>query len=126
MPVVETEGIVTDKKRLVVREWRVTTCTIGQSFPGAFGQTAPCTCVSVPSACRVLFPRPRDQFFEPQPARKSRTSSPGLNSAAGTMFPASAILRLISVKSDFTQPTLETSISPSCAIKKTVGTVVSL
>ena len=67
----------------------------------------------------------RDQFFDPQPARKSRTSSPGLNSTAGTDFPASAILRLISVKSAFTQPTLEISISPSCAIQNMVGTLVS-
>src|SRR6202034_1701045 len=67
---------------------------------------------------RLAIPRPRDQFFEPQPARKSRTSSPGWNTAAGVVFPNSAILRLISAKSAFTQPTLDTSISPSVAIQK--------
>src|SRR5439155_2027136 len=73
---------------------------------------------------RSTFPRPWDQFFDPQPGRKSRTSSPGLNRAAGGVFPASAILRPISSKSDLTHPTLETSISPSWPIQKTVGTLV--
>ena len=73
---------------------------------------------------RVSLPRPRDQFFELHPARKSRTSSPGLNTTAGAIFPDSAILRLTSVKSAFTQPTLETSMSPSRPIQIAVGTLV--
>src|SRR5579863_2190440 len=66
----------------------------------------------------------RGQFFALQPARKSRTSSPAWKTMAGAVLPASAILRLISSKSAFTQPTLETSISPSWAIQKMVGTLV--
>src|SRR2546429_3125286 len=41
-------------------------------------------------------PRPRDQFFEPQPARKSRTSSPGFKIGSGALCSASANLRLMS------------------------------
>src|SRR6266851_10136940 len=77
------------------------------------------------SAVLFSFPRPRGQFFELQPARKSRTSSPGLNTDAAGMFRASAIFLLISSNSAFNQPTLESSISPSSAIQNTVGTLVS-
>src|ERR1700676_2863053 len=74
---------------------------------------------------RCDVPRPRDQFFEPQPARKSRTSSPGFNTTAGAVCNDSAILRLTASKSAFTHPTVESSISPSCATQNIVGTLVS-
>lgn len=72
-----------------------------------------------------LPPNRQRQFFDPQPARKSRTSSPGLKIRAAAALPASAILRLICSKSALTHPTLDTSISPSCATQKMVGTLVS-
>jgi hypothetical protein len=67
---------------------------------------------------------PRDQFLELQPARKSRISSPGRNGIATGVVAASAILRLICSNSGFDQPTLVTSISPSRATQKVVGTLV--
>ena len=67
---------------------------------------------------------PRDQFLELQPARKSRISSPGRNGIVTGAEAASAILRLTCSKSGLDQPTLVTSISPSRAIQKVVGTLL--
>ena len=52
---------------------------------------------------------PQDQFFDPQPARKSRTSSPGWKTVR-MGFAVLAILLLTSSNSFFIQPTAETSI----------------
>src|ERR1700720_3297025 len=71
-----------------------------------------------------LFPRPRDQFFEPQPARKSRTSSPGLKSGRAGPCCAAESLRWISSTSCLTHPTLVIWILPSCPIRNRVGTLV--
>ena len=105
------------------------TCTVGHHLQDYRDEVTKGTRSFLhPAASMVRFlqvPRPRDQFFEPQPARKSRTSSPGLNTTAGAVFADSAILWLISSNSDFTQPTLDTSISPFCVIQKTVGTLVN-
>src|SRR5438552_9525528 len=71
------------------------------------------------------FPRPRVQFLELQPAWKSATCSPARNTGLAPSPTASAARRLISSISLRTHPTLEISISPSCAIQKIVGTLVS-
>jgi hypothetical protein len=126
---VTTERIVTESRLSLVREWpawphyrsfsytdhKINRALVPERVPFAFRPDLKTFCV----------PRPRDQFFELQPARKSRTSSPDLNSAAGATFAAAAIFRLTSSKSAFTQPTLETSMLPSSAIQKIVGTLVS-
>src|SRR5215470_1211849 len=66
-----------------------------------------------------------NQFFELQPARKSRISSPALNSGRGRAPLFLPILRWISSMSFRDHPTLETSISPSCPIQKMLGTLVN-
>lgn len=125
---VTTERIVTESGLLLVREWperphrrsfsytdhKINWALVPERVPFAFQPDLEFLCV----------PRPRDQFLEPQPARKSRTSSPGLKSVAGAALVASAIFRLIASKSAFTQPTLEISILPSSATQKIVGTLV--
>jgi hypothetical protein len=62
--------------------------------------------------------------LELQPARKSAICSPGWKIGFGDSPVPEAALLAISSKSRRTQPTLETSISPSSAIQKTLGTVV--
>ena len=120
--------IVTESSLLLVREWpacphhrpfrytdhKINRELVPERVPFAFQPDLEIFCV----------PRPRDQFFELQPARKSRTSSPGWKSAAGGTLAAAAIFRLIASKSALTQPTLAISISPSPAIQKIVGTLV--
>src|ERR1700688_4397312 len=89
----EAIGIVTDTTNFVARGNRY----VRSSTSGCCGSRPDRTCGVVK---RLLYnlvphnvvPRPRDQFFEPQPARKSRTSSPGLNRAAGAVFRDSALL----------------------------------
>ena len=122
------ERIVTESSLLLVREWqacphhrpfrytdhKINRALVPERVPFAFQPDLEIFCV----------PRPRDQFFELQPARKSRTSSPGWKSAAGVTLAAAAIFRLIASKSALTQPTLAISISPSAAIQKIVGTLV--
>src|SRR5207245_8786019 len=73
----------------------------------------------------VLFPATAGQFLELQPAWKSATCSPARNTGFAPSPTASAARRLISSISLRTHPTLEISISPSCAIQKIVGTLVS-
>jgi hypothetical protein len=70
-------------------------------------------------------PATAGQFLELQPARKSGTSSPGRNTGFAPSPVDSAALRPISAISFRTQPTLEISISPSWAIQKMLGTLVS-
>src|ERR1700688_1954888 len=87
----EAIGIVTDTTNFVARGNRY----VRSSTSGCCGSRPDRTCGVVKRLLYNLVPRPRDQFFEPQPARKSRTSSPGLNTAAWGVFSDSAILRLM-------------------------------
>ncbi len=123
-----TERIVTESSLLLITDWqayphhrsldytdhKINWALVPESVPLVFRADL--------EILRV--PRPRDQFFEPQPARKSRTSSPGWKIAARVALTAAAIFRLIASKSALTQPTLEISILPSSAIQKIVGTLV--
>src|SRR5579862_7459369 len=73
----------------------------------------------------AIDPHTANQFFEVQPARKSRTSSPFChNMGAGRRW-VSAIAALISSTSIFDQLTDDVRISPVESTKKSVGTLVS-
>src|ERR1700674_3676298 len=118
------EALVVKECSRIVNGNRMADRTIGASYWGNFAGKLADNFGRLSASTLGFVPRPRDQFFELQPARKSRTSSPGLKIGSGGVCWAAASLRFISSTSCLTHPTLLISIWPSCPIKNKEGTLV--